>query len=215
MVPDLAHSLDIPVISSARTGHQPLVGINAFPHGDSRYWPVADHILYQRYVRALAAFAYWLLENKHCVYFFPTQLRADPPVIADVRALLVQEGGEHLARQAIERPIAGVADLLATLADTDFVIATRFHAIALALRVQTPVVAISNHHKMADLMIAMNQAPYLLDIKTVTAEALIDRFTLLKLNGEAVRNEIKRRVTANQHILDRQYDLALGPTSVA
>jgi hypothetical protein len=83
---------------------------------------------------------------------------------------------------------------------------------------------------MADLMIAMNQAPYMLDIKTVRAEALINRFTflidvetvtaevlverltLLEFNAGAVRGELRQLIAGYRRALDHQYDLVLAPS---
>jgi len=211
IVPDLAYSLEFPRPPARQPDCRPLVGINAFPH-NPRYWPLADDRVYRRYVRALAIFAGWLLDNKYRVYFFPTQLRADPPVIADVKAILVTDSREGLAEELVDRPTGDVPQLLDTLAETDVVVATRFHAIALALAVPAPVLAISNHHKMSDLMKAAGQGRYLLDVETVTAEALIERFTLLEFNADAIRGELRHHIAGYRRALEQQYDLVLAPS---
>ncbi len=213
VMPDLAHSLDLPSVERRSNTERPLVGINVFPHGDPRYWPVSDLDAYRRYIEVVAVFAAWLLQNKYRVYFFPTQLRADRPVIDDVTARLTAEYGTDLGRQVIDRPIRDLEDLLVTLAQTDVVVATRFHGILLSLLVHTPVLAIANQPKMADLMLAMNQAQYRLDIGTLTVESLIERFTLLQFNRDSVKAELTRRVAEYREALDRQYDAVLDLTA--
>jgi polysaccharide pyruvyl transferase WcaK-like protein len=185
------------------------VGINAFPHYDSRYWPESNPTAYNRYVSNLAGFTVWLLQHEYTVVFFPTQFRADPPVIQDVKNAVTQSGNPHPEDQLIEISVRSVEDLLKLLALTDLVVATRFHGIVLPFLMNKPVVALSNHHKMADLMLDMGQADYLLNIDTFTSEALIERFKFLELNRDAVSCQIARKIMEYRIALDGQYDAVL------
>ena len=207
--PDLATSLQVDPTPSVPNHRRPIVGINAFPHFDFRYWPVSDAAKYQRYITMVASFASWLIDKRYQVFFFPTQIRADPPVIQDIQNLLNKHDGTDFGNSVLDVPIHNLADLTTRLATTDLVVATRFHGILLSFLFNKPVLAISNHHKMTDLMTEMGQSQYILDIDTFTRESLIERFTSLECNSDTVRRQIARCVSEHRRVLDRQYDLLL------
>jgi polysaccharide pyruvyl transferase WcaK-like protein len=208
--PDLANSLCVNIIQSHQQNHRPIIGINAFPHFDSRYWHRSDPVKYQRYITTLATFTSWLIQNKYTVFFFPTQIRADTLVIQDIKKFLSKRGVRHLGNAFIEKTIHDVSDLISQLATIDLVVATRFHGILLSLLMNKPVLALANHHKMIDLMTDMRQSQYTLDINTFTCESLIERFIALEGNSETIKRQIACRVSEYQYALDRQYDLLLG-----
>src|SRR2546425_1679314 len=86
VVPDLVFSLHFGDVPRDTVRARPrMVGINPMPVFDDSYWPESDPRVYGHYIRTLAAFADWLLENGYRVRFFATQLLADHPVISQVR----------------------------------------------------------------------------------------------------------------------------------
>src|SRR5437870_1715276 len=89
VVPDLVFSLpcdDVP--PDAVRARPRIVGINPMPVFDDGYWPESDPEVYGRYIRTLASFADWLVASGYCVRLFATQLRVDPGVIEQIRALM-------------------------------------------------------------------------------------------------------------------------------
>jgi polysaccharide pyruvyl transferase WcaK-like protein len=208
--PDLASSLHVNTAQSHQRNHRPIIGINAFPHFDSRYWHISDPVKYQRYITTLATFTTWLIQNKYMVVFFPTQIRADTLVIQDIKECLSKRGAPHLGNAFIEKPIHDVTDLISQLATLDLVVATRFHGILLSLLMNKPVLALANHHKMTDLMTDMGQSQYVLDINTFTCESLIELFIALEGNSQTVKRQIACRVSEYQYALDRQYNILLS-----
>ena len=207
--PDLAMSLRVDPTPSRPDNHRPIVGINVFPHFDPRYWPVSDTTKYQRYITIIASFAAWLIHKRYQICFFPTQIRADPPVIQDIKNLLAKNGVAALETSLLEATIDTLTDLTTSLATADLIVATRFHGISISLLLNKPVLAISNHHKMTDLMADMGQSQYLLDIDTFTRESLIERFTALESNSETFKYQVARRLAEHRYALDRQYDVLL------
>ena len=82
---------------------------------------------YQRYVQTLADFAVWLIKEGFSVVLFPTQVRADPPVIKDITEL-VKDRLPSLDGDSLSAPrVSTFAELLATIARTDLVLASRYH----------------------------------------------------------------------------------------
>ncbi len=206
--PDLAHSLHL---NSNFPGYyknesRSLVGINPFPHYDYRYWPVGTPSVYSSYVNRLASFASWLIENGYRILFFATQIRADPRVIEDIRNILERNMNLDLKGLLLVPSIRSLNDLISQLSMTDFVVATRFHAILISFLLNKPVLGIANHHKMINLMEAVGQSDYILNIDGFDLSSLIERFTLLQSNREAVRDRIKSRITHFRRALDVQYE---------
>ena len=114
VVPDLAYSLVLP--TSSRVPSKGLqVGLNPVPYFDSRYWPEADAHVYDLYVQKTADFALWLMKRGHSIVFFPTQLRADPPVIEDIRSAIARMNADVMDRQVIVPEVRSPADLLSAI----------------------------------------------------------------------------------------------------
>ena len=208
VVPDLVHGLDatLPAPRPRRPGAPLVVGINPMPFADPRFWHEADPAAYDHYVRTLAAFAGWLAETGRDVLFYPTQLRADPPVIADILAVLKQTGPAGFERRIVERRVESFDDLMTALAATDIVVPTRFHGIVLGFLLGTPVLGIAYHPKARDLMAQMDQSEYVVDVEPLELADLQSRFTALEANRERSTRQIAGHAAACRRSLDLQYE---------
>jgi polysaccharide pyruvyl transferase WcaK-like protein len=159
---------------------------------------------YSAYLDALAVFAQWLLERDYDIRLLLGD--ADTVVIEDFKAALRERLGEDEPEHIIERPIESVDDLLTALAETDVVVATRFHNVLFSLLLDKPVIAISFHHKCSSLMDTMNLSEYCHEIDHMDADRLIEQFQDLEQNREAVRCTITKGVRRARAALDDQYD---------
>ena len=160
---------------------------------------------YGAYLDALATFAGWLLENDYDIRLLLGD--ADTWVIEEFRTALTARLGTYDEGRIVEQPIMTVEDVLAELAETDVVVATRFHNVLLSLLLNKPVIAISFHHKCASLMRQMNLSDYCQDIHDLDAERLIEQFQRLEQNRTAIKRAIGERVDEARKPLDEQYDL--------
>jgi len=184
------------------------VGINPLPFFDARYWPEHDLDRYQAYIRKLAGFAAWLRERGHNVSFFPTQLRADPPVIQDIRALLPSERATEPEHPLGARPMRSVHDLMLRISTMDVVVATRYHGVLLGAALHKPVVAIAYYEKTRDLMAQIGQSDYVVDIESFDATLLAQRFATMAANIEAIRGQIQQRTQLLRQALAKECDRA-------
>ncbi len=209
--PDLAHSLRIGQVSHDfyKKELRPLIGINPFPHYDYRYWPISNPSAYSNYVIRLASFASWLLENGYRILFFATQTRADPPVIEDIKNILKRNGNLNFGKQLFAPSIQTIDDLISQLSITDFVVATRYHAILISFLLNKPVLGIANHHKMINLMRDMGQSEYVLSIDDFDLKSLVERFSLLESNRESIKDRIEKEIVDFRIALDVQYTQVL------
>ena len=199
---DLAWGLGLSPSPRQETPSRLVVGLNPLPFFDPRYWPEQDPELYQGYVRKLATFAAWLNKRGHRVLFFPTQLRADPPVIEDIRTLLRDSGAEP--------PMRSLEDLMLRLSMIDVAVATRYHGVLLAAALHRPVLAIAYYRKTVDLMEQIGQSNYVVDITSFDATSLETRFVAMESSIETIRREIGQRTPALQQAVARECDRVFG-----
>ena len=225
---DLVFSLQAGARGAARrsSGAPRHVGFNVFPYHAPFYWPDADPTIYRAYLQNAAGLIEWLARHGYIVHLFPTQLRADTQVIRDVLATLEARGTRPRADQLIQEPVTGVESLAATVAAMDVVVATRFHAMVMALRAGTPVLALSSQPKTDDLMVEMGLSAYRVGIDDMQLSTVSARFIELVKNLHAVREQIKARTRELGREVDEVMDGLLGvpradadtgpiPTSVA
>jgi len=205
--PDLVFGFQVPTTAEVpRPRSGPIVGINPVPYFDGRYWPEHNPDIYEKYVQKLASFSSWLIETGHSVFFFPTQLRADPPVIEDIRLAMRSCGPSGCETLVLDRPVHSFDDLIAGISMTDFVIASRYHGVILSEILNRPVVGIAYHKKTIDLMAELGQVEYALDIQSFELEELKERFLSLSSKAEAVKKLTQERVRQHFQAVENQYD---------
>ena len=161
---------------------------------------------YTAYLEALATFATWLLEREYDIRLLLGD-GGDSIVIDEFEAVLQDRLGSYDEGRIIEQPITSIEDLLAGLAASDVVVATRFHNVLMAMLLNKPVIAISFHHKCSSLMSDMNLSDYCHEIGDMDAERLIEQFETLEQNRDAVKCTIAVGVDEARIALDEQYDL--------
>jgi polysaccharide pyruvyl transferase WcaK-like protein len=206
VVPDLAFSLDSPVLSKeAAPSRTPVVGINPLPLY-SDYWYMTDERKYETYVGKLASFADWLVDRGCEVRFIPTQLKVDPAVIDDVRRRMTKNASPECGKLIIEPTIHSLDDLLSAISELDFMVATRYHGILLSLALHKPVLAIAYHEKSRDLMNWLGLGDYVIDGATFTVEALTERFPLLEKESRSIASSLRQQTPDFQSSVQAQYD---------
>ena len=113
--------------------------------------------------------------------------------------------GESAGGRLVETKVSSVEELLAHLADTDVVVATRFHNLVLALLLDKPVVALSYHEKIASLMSGVGLSQFCQEVDALDLGGLIERFTRLEREAAATRSLIGRKAAEYRKALDEQY----------
>jgi polysaccharide pyruvyl transferase WcaK-like protein len=212
IAPDLAHGLRLslpPFAPRSSPGGPRTIVVNPLPYFDPRFWAESDRDAYRRYVDILAAFASERLARGDLVRFVPTQLRADPPVIADVVRALAERGVREGDPDRLHPAVGSFEDLIRVLSEADLVVATRFHGAVLAQMLGKPVVGIAYRRSTTDLLEDVGQGAYSIDASALTLERLRERVEALESDGGA-GDRIARRVREYREAVDAQYDLVLG-----
>lgn len=206
VVPDLAFSLDSPVASNDRRPiGRPVVGINPMPLYTD-YWHETDFGKYETYVGKLAAFADGLVDQGCEVHFIPTQLRVDPPVIADVRKRMANNVEPQYEGLIVEPPTQSLDDLRSALANVDIMVATRYHGIVLSLALEKPVLAIAYHSKSRDVMEWLGLGDYVIDGDDFTADALLQLVSVLQVESDRVTRSLEEQLPRFRSAVQSQYD---------
>jgi polysaccharide pyruvyl transferase WcaK-like protein len=208
VVPDLVYSLSMADTHSSRPSARPVVGINPVPFFDGRYWPTEDRRIYEDYVRKIANFAKWLVDTGHQVVLFPTQLRADPLVIDDIRQALNGYSSQDSIR--ISSAFRDVEGLIQQLCEMDLVVANRYHGILLSITLNKPVLGLAYHDKSTALLTQIGVGEYAMDVKELDLSQMQARFALLESQAKSVKQVMLDKIGKLRGALDRQYDQVLA-----
>jgi polysaccharide pyruvyl transferase WcaK-like protein len=156
------------------------------------------------YLESLAVFVAWLLDHDYDIRLLFGDGEDDPEVLDEFKLLLRQRLGTYDEARIVEQ--ASSTDVFVALAQTDVVVATRFHNVLLSLLLTKPVIAISFHHKCSSLMRQMNLSEYCQGIHEIDADRLIEQFEILEQNVNTVERTIVAGVRDARAALDEQYD---------
>jgi polysaccharide pyruvyl transferase WcaK-like protein len=173
--------------------------------------PEEGEDLYRRYLEKMTAFVGWLLDRDYTVQLLIGDVSYDTRIKGDLRTMLRERAPADGAKgEVVEAEVSSVEQLIAQLAKTDVVVATRFHNIALALMLNKPVVALSYHEKVAALMSGIGLSEYCQEIDAPGVDDLVERFTRLERNARTARSLIERKAEEYRNALDEQYARLAG-----
>jgi polysaccharide pyruvyl transferase WcaK-like protein len=205
--PDLVFSLPealLPVADGSEQRPRRVVGLGLISEQGRYSTDKPRPGAHTAYLEALAVFVAWLLDHGYDIRLLFGDGEGDPKQLVEFKSLLRQRLGPYDEARIAEQPSS--PDVFAELAQTDVVVATRFHNVLLALLLAKPVIAISFHHKCAALMRQMNLSEYCHGFHEIDAYRLIEQFEMLEQNAEAVQRTIATGVRDARAALDEQYD---------
>ena len=208
--PDLAFSL--PISSRKRRGpdsKRTVVGLGLMCYGGMYGVEKTTEPHYAAYTETLMVFVNWLLKHQYEVRLLIGDL-SDTATVGNFQNSMRGRFGSYDEERVIAEPITCCEDLLSQLDATDFVVATRFHNILLALFNNKPSIAISFHHKCSSLMKLMGLSEYCQDINYLNADRLIEQFCDLEKNAESLKLHIRHKADECRTALDEQYRLILS-----
>jgi len=214
VVPDLAFSL--PSVEPPRSGSESngrrVVGLGVMEFGAMYGIQTISADEYANYTDTLAEFARWLLGRGYDLRLLIGD-QMDVPALERFKSRL----SETLTPQELGRirgePATSAGHLLEQLAETDLVVATRFHNVLLGLLLSKPSIALAFHHKCSGLMEEMGVSEYCQDIHGLTLENLMGKFCAMESKAAEMTAHLAARVVENRAALDAQYDIiceALG-----
>jgi len=215
VAPDLAFSLPARPVARTRRdtakdcSSRRVVGLGVMLYA-GRYsveHPVEGTVA--NYLDTLATVVKWLLARNCDVRLLIGDL-CDRPVVQEFRELLKERLPGWEEGRILDDAVTSVDELLTQIAETDLVIATRFHNVLLALLCDKPVVAISFHHKVASLMKATGLSDYCLEIEGLDAITLETKVREAEENMHFLKAMIRAQAERWRTELDAQYDAIMN-----
>jgi polysaccharide pyruvyl transferase WcaK-like protein len=209
--PDLVFNLDQVVLPSPHVYKRPrpVIGIGLMDDPGRYSVETPNNTTHLSYLHALGILVHWLLIHDYDVRLLIGDVY-DVPVTRRFTELLAHHGSIGTQGRLFNEPAASVDQLLAQIASTDLVVATRFHNVLLSLLLGKPVVGITFHHKGVSLMTQMGLAEYCLDMNTLDAQRLIQQFCKLENDADRVKSAIRRKTNEYRKALDQQYAAIFG-----
>jgi polysaccharide pyruvyl transferase WcaK-like protein len=207
--PDLAFSLPEAVIPgvAARKSDRRVVGIGLMSDPGRLSTDKPTRAIHRGYLEKLAMFATWLLAHGYDVRLLIGDFAYDRTVVEEFRDRLKEKASTVDDGRIADTPARSVEQLLSQLAETDVVVATRFHNVLLALLLNKPVIAVSFHHKSASLMEGMGLSEYSQDLGDLAVSTLIEQLGELERNAERVKALTKQKTDEYRKVLDDQYSV--------
>jgi polysaccharide pyruvyl transferase WcaK-like protein len=200
--PDLAFSLR-PGMAAGESRNSRVIGLGLMDYYGKGSTRENEETTYQDYLDKMTSFVARLLDRNYTIRLLIGDVSYDKRVTGDVIKRLKERG--YQKERIIDEPVTSVENLIAQLATTDIVIATRFHNILLALMLNKPVVAISYHEKTPSLMAGVGLAEYCQRIDQLDVGRLIEQFDELEQKTGIVKPLIEQRTGEYGRALEQQY----------
>jgi polysaccharide pyruvyl transferase WcaK-like protein len=205
LYPDLVFSLpeESSPSSPPRPGPPKVVGLGLINYYGWRHDPEAGEIMYQEYLSKIKWFAGWLLE-RGCAIRIISGDAIDQRPVGELVEYIGREKPECRERLIVES-ISNVRDLFHQIAQTDLVVASRFHNVLCSLMLGRPAISLGYHDKNVALMKDMGLEKYCQHIERFTMEKLVEQFESYTEDLNQATQRIRERNKEYRRLLDEQY----------
>jgi polysaccharide pyruvyl transferase WcaK-like protein len=219
IVPDVAFSLPnlelpqpagIRALACGRT----IIAVSPIAFAKPGCWPKEDRALHQRYVQQMTGLLCRLFEHGYFVVLVLSSLGDDESVLPELLNSLDPEARKKLPEQMHIPAIKAWQDLVSSLRDVDFLIASRLHSTILGFVSHKPTIAISFDAKVDSVMSDLSQTDFLFQIHDFTAQQVFDAVQRLELRQHGVIEQIASYQQRILPLLASQYD-ALAQLALA
>lgn len=204
--PDSVYALDVQQPAVAPTSTRRVVGLNPIGFGDPRIWARHDADQYRDYLDKLTAFTMWLRSQGYAVRIFSAEQSVDLYAIQDLRARFTESLPIDVVDAMVGSPAADVRTLIAEMAGFDFVVTSKFHGVVFSHLLQKPVVAVSYHNKIDDLMRAADDSTRCLSIADFSVEELERAFVSAVREASALKAKYRQLTATRAALLASQFD---------
>lgn len=205
---DNVYSFEVPSCVNEKQ-RQPIVGIAPMPYpADPPFNAATDKIIYEDVIAKFGIFAAYLVERSHRLMLFGTDYGVDSGPIGDLQTILRDR---HHIVTAPYVPATSCEALLSEMAAMDYVVTCRFHGVIFAHLLNKPVLAVSHHSKVADLMSAIGLSQYCLDIRTFDPKELAEKLAELTENRDEIKSLMATSVAIYRSQLINQFDQLFPP----
>lgn len=191
VVPDLAFLLPAP--SAEKSAGTPLViGVGMMTyHG----WSSAGG-MYEKYIALHVELIQWLLAEGHEVRMIIGQTPTDLTAARDVEARI-----DRKFLTPRDEQMSSIHDAMAAIAETDMVIASRYHVQIAALKAGKPLVSLSYGPKNDALMADVGLSDFAQDVDHTDLEKLKRQINAMIAERERYATQVREKVAAMKNKL--------------
>ena len=154
----------------------------------------------------MAGFVYWLLERGHPVRLLMGEI-ADDRAVQDVLRLVALAKPDLAEGWLLAEPAASLRDVMQQIAETDLVVATRFHNVVCALKLGRPTVSLGYARKNDVLLAEMGLGAFCQHVEAIDLDLLKTQFGSLLAGLDTYRQQIRQTVSTYRDQLERQAEV--------
>jgi polysaccharide pyruvyl transferase WcaK-like protein len=164
--------------------------------------------VYEAYLEKLTGFVLWLLDRDHAVRVLMGDTN-DERAVSDLLARVAIARPDLPSNRLVHEPMSSLHDLMRQMADTDVVVATRYHNIVCALKLGKPTVSIGYADKNDVLMTEMGLDAFRQHIERLDLNRLIEQFNQLIVDRSLYERRIgKANLAIRKRLGDQDAILA-------
>ena len=215
VVPDLVFGLPAATLASYRVAVAPpkTIGVGVMGYYGWSNDRQKGRETYEAYIAKMSRFVLQLLRRGYAVRLLVGQLVADERPVRDLLdAVAAQADGETGSRLSAPR-IESLDDLLRAIAETDVVVATRYHNVICALVLGRPVIAVGYASKFDALMREVGLDAYCQSVDQLDEDRLMQQFNRLCANHQQAAALVRVNAAAFRQRLEDMYDSLFGRAS--
>lgn len=187
------------LVSSVADGQRRIIGLGIKDYASTK--PEA----FREYLDTMADFVLWLQGQGYSVRLLLGDIQYDTSVIEEFVGVLKSRNIPADAPLLIAEPALTVEELLRQVGGTEAVVSARYHNLVVALIQNKPVIALSDHAKLDSLVTDFGLAQYLLPLRNLSSDVLIDRFKQLENDVERLKPHVKAELEKYREALDALY----------
>ncbi len=200
--PDLAFRLPDPALAERPNGHAPTIGIGVMAYYGWSGDPEANAAIYQLYMKKLAGFAIWLLNNGYRIRILIGE-DSDLSAVRHLTQAIAAETGRQPGEMIGKEP-QSLNDLMEEISGLDAVVATRFHNVLCALKTGKPTISLGYARKNDVLMEAMGLGEFCQHVERFDLDLLIRQFNKLMEQRSGYEQIVNANSADLRHQLERQ-----------
>jgi polysaccharide pyruvyl transferase WcaK-like protein len=203
--PDVAFALQEPtdVRRPSPAGGRVTVGVGVMYYNGWQ-WNPAGEAIYEDYLRKMTRFVEWLLHEGYTVRIISGD-RVDRPTLEYFKGVLSRSSPR--SSQTCDAPPETLHDVMREIAETDVVVATRYHNVVCALKLGRPTLSIGYAAKNDELMTDMGLEEFCQHIERLDCDRLIAQFRSLINGRKTYEARIRQTIARFRMSLEQQFEL--------
>ena len=187
------------LVSCVRDGQRRIVGLGIKDYGSKE--PEA----FREYLDTMTTFVSWLQGEGYSIRLLIGDIQYDTSVIKEFVGVLKSRNIPADPPLLIAEPALTVEELLRQVSETEAVISARYHNLVVALIQNKPVIALSDHAKLDSVVTDFGLAQYLLPLRNLSSNVLIDKFKHLENDAERLKPYLNAELEKYRRALDALY----------